>query len=467
MLKPSFVACRRPFRAAAPLLLSITLLAPAIRADEAAGPRTGNPRRSSAVDVVERVKASVVNIHSERTVSDARDPDRKLDVSTTQHRVNGMGTGIVIDPRGYLITNHHVVDDVQLLRVRLHDGTALPARVVARDAEHDLAVIKIDPPKPLPVIPLGTSSDLMLAEPVIAIGNAFGYEHTVTTGIVSALKRDVTLNKEISYKSLIQTSAGINPGNSGGPLLNVYGELIGVNVAIRAGAQNIAFALPIDQVLRTTAEMLSTRRRVGQSHGLVVRDAVDATDNPVKRWAVVERVEVGSPAEAAGFKAGDVVDQVGDVPVKCAMDVERAFLEQTPGTKLTMVGRRARDEVKGEIALRATARPVPAVGVSGGGYVVWKKLGVKVDAVSAEVVNRVNKDLRGGLRITEVGADSLAARAGFQRGDILIGLHQWETISSDNVTFVLNHPDLASFAPIKYFMIRDGQLRRGHLPGID
>src|SRR4029453_8283355 len=94
------------------------------------------------------------------------------------------------------------------------DGTTLPARVIAKDPEQDLAVIKIDPPKPLPVIPLGTSSDLMLAEPVIAIGNAFGYEHTVTTGIVSALKRDVTLNKEVSYKSLIQTSAGINPGNS-------------------------------------------------------------------------------------------------------------------------------------------------------------------------------------------------------------------------------------------------------------
>ena len=107
-------------------------------------------------------------------------------------------------------------------------------------------------------MPLGTSSDLMVGETVIAIGNAFGYEHTVTTGIVSALKRDVTLNKEVSYKSLIQTSASINPGNSGGPLLNVHGELVGVNVAIRAGAQNIAFAMPIDNVLKTTAEMISS-----------------------------------------------------------------------------------------------------------------------------------------------------------------------------------------------------------------
>src|SRR5262245_28564807 len=468
MLKPSFVACRRPFRAAAPLLLSITLLAPAIRADEAAGPRTGNPRRSSAVDVVERVKASVVNIHSERTVSDARDPDRKLDVSTTQHRVNGMGTGIVIDPRGYLVTNHHVVDDVQSLRVRLHDGTTLPAKVVAPDPEQDLAVIKIDPPRPLPVIPLGTSSDLMLAEPVIAIGNAFGYEHTVTTGIVSALKRDVTLNKEVSYKSLIQTSAGINPGNSGGPLLNIYGELIGVNVAIRAGAQNIAFALPIDQVLKTTADMLSTRKRVGQSHGLVVRDAVDSTDNPVKRWAVVERVEPGSPADEAGLKAGDVVEKAGDVAVKCALDVERAFLEQPASVKVEFVARRGRDETRATVALKPVGPTVPGIAVAaGGGDVVWKRLGVKVEAVSAEVVARVNKDLRGGLLLTEVKPESPAARAGFVKGDILIGLHQWETISSDNVSFVLNNPDLASFSPVRYFLIRAGELHRGLLPSIE
>lgn len=466
MLLLSLVPAGGCIRAAAPILLTITLLSPVVRADDAKV-RLGNPRRSPAVEVVERVKASVVNIHSERTITDAREFDKHLDVTRTQQRVNGMGTGIVIDPRGYLITNHHVVDDVQLLRVRLHDGTTLPARVIAKDPEQDLAVIKIDPPKPLPVIPLGTSSDLMLAEPVIAIGNAFGYEHTVTTGIVSALKRDVTLNKEVSYKSLIQTSAGINPGNSGGPLLNVYGELIGVNVAIRAGAQNIAFALPIDNVLKVTAELLSSRKRAGMSHGLALRDVVDSTENPIKRWAVVENVESGSAAEQAGFKTGDVVEKIGDVPVKCAMDVERAFLDQPVGTKLEMVARRSRDEVKSIVSLKPTGRTVSALPVASGGDQVWKRFGVKVDVVSAEAVAKVNKDLRGGLLITDVNESSPAARAGFQKGDVLIGLHQWETISSDNILFVLNHPDLANFSPVKYFLIRDGQLRRGFLPAID
>src|SRR5262249_10808566 len=160
------------------------------------------------------------------------------------NRVNGMGTGIIIDPRGYIVTNQHVIEDVSVLRIRLADGSTYIASVFARSPEMDLAIIKIDAREPLPIVLLGTATDLMLGETVIAIGNAFGYEHTVSVGVVSALKRDVSLNKDMSYKSLIQTDASINPGNSGGPLLNVHGELVGVNVAIRAGAQNIGFAIP-------------------------------------------------------------------------------------------------------------------------------------------------------------------------------------------------------------------------------
>ena len=119
------------------------------------------------------------------------------------------------------------------------------------------------------------------------------------------------------------------------------------------------------------------------------------------------------------------------------------------------------------MALKPVGRAVPGVTVAAGGDLLWKRLGVRVDPVAAEAVNRVNKDLRGGLAITDVNPDSPAARAGFQRGDVLIGLHQWETISADNVSFVLNHPDLASFFPLKYFLIHNGELKRGYLPGVD
>src|SRR5438132_443564 len=222
----------------------------------------GNSRRTAVVEVVERVRGAVVNIHSERA---ARGPaTEELFVhAPSPNRVNGMGTGIIIDPRGYIVTNQHVVDNVSGIRVHLSDGSTHSARVLTRDLESDLALLKIDIGRPLPTMPLGTSSDVMVGETVIAIGNAYGYEHSVTVGIVSATKRDVTLNKEISYKSLIQTDASINPGNSGGPLLNINGELIGVNVAIRAGAQGIGFAIPVDNAIRVAADMLSVRKRNG------------------------------------------------------------------------------------------------------------------------------------------------------------------------------------------------------------
>ena len=171
-----------------------------------------------------------------------------------------MGTGTIIDERGYILTNYHVVSDVRRIEVTLDDGRGCMAELVAYDAAADLAVIKIPATKPLPVIRIGTSADLMEGESVIALGNAFGYEQTVTRGIISALGRDVQVSDTQSYDDLIQTDASINPGNSGGPLLNIDGEMIGVNVAVRAGAQGIGFAIPIDSALNVAAKLLNVQR---------------------------------------------------------------------------------------------------------------------------------------------------------------------------------------------------------------
>jgi serine protease Do len=422
---------------------------------------TPGKRRDQVVDVYDRLKPAVVNIHSERTVTAPDDPFNRQPVQP--QRVNGMGTGIVLDPRGYVLTNFHVVDDVSSLRTRLHDGTGYTARVVATDKEADLALIKIDPAKPLPVIGLGTSSDLMVGESVIAIGNAFGYEHSVTDGRVSFKGRDVSLNKDMGYKGLIQTSAPINPGNSGGPLLNVLGEVVGVNVAIRAGAQNIGFALPIDQVIPKAADLIGVRRRTGVRHGLTLRDAAtrDATESAAKRAVSVEVVDASSPAAAAGFKAGDVVEQVDDVAVVTSIDFERGLIDRPAGVKIPVKVRRGGTATDLELVLQ----PAPKVPLAAGDA-VWKRLGLKVAPVGADAVAKANPQLRGGLQIVDVSAGGVGATAGIQKGDVLVGLHLWETLNIDNVTFVLNHKDLGTFLPLKYFVAREGKLKDGWITSV-
>jgi serine protease Do len=429
-----------------------------------AGERTVTPgkRRDQVVDVYDRVKPAVVNIHSERTVNaGGDDPFNRQPVQP--QRVNGMGTGIVLDARGYILTNFHVVDDVSSLRVRLHDGVGYPAKIVATDKEIDLALIKVDPVKPLPVIGFGTSSDLMVGESVIAIGNAFGYEHSVTDGRVSYKGRDVSLNKDMGYKGLIQTSAPINPGNSGGPLLNIFGEVVGVNVAIRAGAQNIGFALPVDSVIPRAADLIGIRRRLGVRHGLTLRDHAtrETTETISKRAVIVDQVEANSLAATAGFKTGDVIEQVDDVPVVTSIDFERGLLDKAAGTKIPVKVRRNGTVTELEFALQPVAKaPVGAIDA------VWKRLGIKVAPVGADAVAKANPQLRGGLLVTDVSAGSVAATAGIQKGDVLVGLHLWETLNLDNVSFVLNHKDLATFLPLKYFIARDGKLRDGWITNL-
>lgn len=420
----------------------------------------GNARRSHLVEVVDKVADSVVNIHSERTVTPVA-TENLFAPESSANRVNGMGTGIIIDPRGYIVTNQHVVDDVQVIRVKLRDGSTYPAKVIARDPESDLALLKVEPRKPLPTIPLGTASDLMIGETVFAVGNAYGYENSVTTGIVSAIKRDVTLNKEMAYKSLIQTDTSINPGNSGGPLINVHGELVGVNVAIRAGAQGIAFAIPVDSMIRVSANMLSIRRRNGLTHGLTLADRVEPNVSPAMHSVTVEGAD--AVAAATGFQRGDVVVRVGDAKVMTTLDFERALLDRPAGDKVPVIVRTAGVER----SLDLTLRPASPNAVAQNSDIIWRKLGVRLQPVASDSVTRVNAALHGGLAILDVSPEGAAARAGLMRGDVLIGLHTWETLSVENVNYVLQHPDLASLNPLRFFIIRSGQVRRGWLPQLD
>jgi serine protease Do len=307
----------------------------------------------------------------------------------------------------------------------------------------------------------------MVGETVIAIGNAYGYEHTVSVGVVSAIGRDVTLNKELSYKSLIQTDASINPGNSGGPLLNVHGELIGVNVAIRAGAQGIGFAIPVDTMIRVAGGLLAGRGRGSSASGLLVKDEVQTGhEEPPQRTVLVDRLDPNGAAAKAGLKRGDVLLKVGDVSVASSLDVERGLLDHTSGEKVTLLVRRGDSEQKVELAVETVA-PRTIVAVPVGGEAIWRRLGLRLSSANPENVSRVKPQLRGGLLVLEIRAGSPADKAGIQRGDILVGLHSWEMLTLENVNYVLNHPELANFGPLQFYVIRGGQFHRGVLSPAD
>ena len=267
----------------------------------------------------------------------------------------------------------------------------------------------------------------------------------------------MTLNKEMGYKNLIQTSAPINPGNSGGPVLNVMGEVVGVNVAIRAGAQNIGFALPIDFVIGRAADLVA-RRRTGVRHGFQVKDTVvrDATESAARRALVVEGVEQGSPAAAAGVKPGDVLEQIDDVKVITSIDLERSLLDRATGAKIPV--RVTRDKTGKDLELVLEAVSAAAQSPA---EVTWRRLGMRLLPVAADAVAKANPQLPGGMIVTEVSAGGAASTAGISKGDILVGLHNWETLNLDNIAFVLNHKDFATFLPLKYYIARDGTIRDG------
>jgi serine protease Do len=391
-----------------------------------------------------------------------------------------MGTGILIDERGYIVTNHHVVNGVDTLRVTLEDGSIYEARTVTVDRKQDLAIIKIDANRPLPVMPLGTSSDLMLGETVVAVGNAYGYEHTVTAGIVSALSRDVEVNETQSYSNLIQTDASINPGNSGGPLLNLDGEVVGINVAIRAGAQRIGFAIPIDDARRVIAGLLNAQEISSTYHGLVGRDFKKGPE----RHLIVDSIDNGSPAQQAGLQPGDVVLKAGSVDVIDAADFQRAMIGHRAGESLQVTVQRDRklealnlmlvpredmiassNNATTPLSAERETRPQEvSAQIENVAQKNWRVLGLKLSNLDNAGVRLAGTKYRGGMIVDAVRPGSPAQANGINPGDILVGLHVWETISEENVAYVLDHPDLESFSPVKFYVLRDqktlfGQLR--------
>ncbi|MEM6981090.1 MAG: trypsin-like peptidase domain-containing protein, partial [Planctomycetota bacterium] len=398
-------------------------------------------RETPTVKAIRRASPSVVNLHGQKMVRG----------STSTHlsgpkQVNGMGTGVILDSRGYVVTNYHVVQDVGQINATLFDGQATQADLIASDPSSDLALVKLRTNRPLPTVPRGRSDDLMIGETVIAIGNAFGYVHTSTQGIISALHRDIPVNETQEYRDLIQTSAGINPGNSGGPLLNIDGEMIGVNVAVRVGAQQIAFAIPIDQVLETVTEMV---RRDNDRRSLIgMQGRTDASGG----FRVTGLVNGGS-AQMGGLQKGDVITMLGETPIDDELECALTILEMQPESPIRVEFERDGDLYETEFSGTRMASARNAKSDS-----AWRIVGVTIRPTNSSTTRQLNQRLgtnyRGGLTVTAVRPGSAADQAEIEVGDVLLGIHSWQTANAADLAGILEHPEIRSGGKAKFYLVR-------------
>ena len=391
-----------------------------------------NNRRTPVVKVVEQAGPAVVNINTEEAVPAMRNPFRdsrnpffdqffKQLIPRLNNNRRSLGSGVIIHPDGYILTNEHVVAKATRIKVTLIDKREFDAHLVGADIKSDLAIIKIDSKEGLPHVALGQSGDLMTGETVIAIGNPFGLQHTVTTGIISALHRSIKGDKNRVYRDFIQLDASINPGNSGGPLLNINGSLIGINTAIFQQAEGIGFAIPINKAKRIVDDLIRygkvRRGWLGVSVQDMTRDMLRFFHLDRVRGVVVVRVMNGSPGAKAGLKQGDVILSLENNEISDKSDYSERISTYPVGN--TMRLKILRDGAERSASLKVSFLPVEQVAE----YTrIW--LGLNVSAIEKSLSRRYRLTTDQGVVVTGVTPSSAGGKIGIQPGDVIRQVNQ-------------------------------------------
>jgi len=335
-----------------------------------------------------------------------------------EFKQKGLGTGFIIDKDGFIVTNNHVVQDADSIKVVLKDKHEFDAKVVGRDPQTDLALIKIDAKRNLPAVRLGSSDKLQVGEWVAAIGSPFGLEQTVTAGIVSAKGRVIGSGP---YDDFIQTDASINPGNSGGPLINMNGEVVGINTAIIAGGQGIGFAIPID-LANNVIEQLKTNGEVTRGWlGITIQDLNGDLAEYYKlkdqSGVLVADVVPGDPADKAGIKPNDIIIDVNGKKVTTSHELTAMTARLTVGDKATLTV--MRDGKQKHLDVEVGKRPLTLANAGTPRPEKETEFGFQVAQLTPEMARRLNVAAESGVVVVGVNANSKADKAGIQKGDLI------------------------------------------------
>jgi len=425
----------------------------------------------SFADLAERVSKGVVNIQTSKTVRGMGHrfedyfffggPFQGPGGQPREHTVPSLGSGFVISEDGYIVTNNHVVEDVDSIKVAFKDGTELDAEVIGRDPKTDVALIRVEADVDLFTLPLGDSAAVRPGEWVVAIGNPFGLEHTVTAGIVSAKHRIIGQG---SYDDFIQTDAAINPGNSGGPLLNLKGEVIGINTAINPRANTIGFAIPINMAKQILPQLRAkgsvTRGWLGVVIQRITPDLTEALELDSDKGALVSKVVPDGPAEKAGVEHGDVVVEFDGKEIESWNDLPRVVAGTPVGQKVDLVvlrdGKRKTLAVEvgameeDEAALAAMAEPDEATA----------EFGLRVQDLTPEIAEQLGVEEDAGVLVTNVDPGSPADAAGLRRGDLILEVDRTEVkaveelqeglaAAGDRSLLLVRRGDATIFVPLK------------------
>jgi serine protease Do len=418
------------------------------------------------VELTRALKPAVVNISTKRMEERVQlqspfgddDPFQRFFKQFEQQprrSVRSMGSGFVINPAGYIVTNNHVVEGATDIRVRIDDGRELPGKVVGRDPKTDLALLKVEATG-LPVIPLGDSSQLLVGEPVMAIGNPFGLERTVTTGIVSATGRVIGQGP---YDDFIQTDASINPGNSGGPLINTRGQAVGINAAIfsqSGGSVGIGFAIPVNQAKAVVTQLAASGKVTRGWLGVTIQPLTPELAQGFKvkdgTGALVTGVQDKSPAARAGIKTGDVITQYDGRKVSTSADLPKLVAATAVGRRVPVTVVRGGRPVTLDVTVAQMDEPdQPAVAQAEGEK---SPLGLTVETVTPSVARELKLSEPRGVVVRGVRGGSPAENAGVQAGDVITEVdHEAVTDAAQMKRVLAKHP---TGAPVVVMIHRNG-----------